>query len=89
LFRLFGKFEKVILKNSAFIGSKTQKFINEIYVLFDTLGGVIKMSEDCASDCNVAGDFAEALSKEVETMIKKAADRAKANGRKTITPRDL
>jgi len=45
--------------------------------------------KDCAGDCNVAGDFAEALSKEVESLVKKAVDRAKANGRKTITPRDL
>ncbi len=38
---------------------------------------------------NVAGDFADALSEEVVGLIKKAAKRAKANGRATLKPRDL
>ncbi|MBM3247770.1 DUF1931 domain-containing protein [Candidatus Pacearchaeota archaeon] len=42
-----------------------------------------------AKDLNVAGDFAEALDKEVATLIAKAVERAKANGRKTIQSRDL
>ncbi|MCD6522277.1 MAG: DUF1931 domain-containing protein [Candidatus Diapherotrites archaeon] len=38
---------------------------------------------------NMAGDFAAALSKEVATLIERAAKRAKANGRKTVRPDDL
>ncbi len=36
-----------------------------------------------------AGDFADALSKEVENMVKRAGKRAEANGRKTVQDRDL
>ncbi len=42
-----------------------------------------------AKGMNVAGDFADALSKEVETLISRAARRAKDNGRATVKPRDL
>ncbi len=38
---------------------------------------------------NISGDFIEAMSKEVETLIKKAADRTAANKRKTISARDV
>jgi histone H3/H4 len=40
-------------------------------------------------EMNVAGDFAEALSAKVETLIKDAAARAEANGRKTVQSKDL
>ncbi|MBT3835438.1 DUF1931 domain-containing protein [Candidatus Peribacteria bacterium] len=36
-----------------------------------------------------SGDFADALSGEVEELAKKAAKRAKANGRKTVRGDDL
>lgn len=39
--------------------------------------------------CNTAGDAVDALSKVVEALVKKAADRAKANGRKTVRPEDF
>jgi len=42
-----------------------------------------------AKGCNVSGDFADALSKEVEVLISKAAKRAKENKRNTIKARDL
>lgn len=45
--------------------------------------------KDAAKGMNVAGDFADALSKEVEMLIKRAVERAKANKRSTIQPRDL
>lgn len=45
--------------------------------------------KDFARDVNVAGDFADVLSKKVEGLIKDAVARAKANGRKTIQPKDL
>ena len=38
---------------------------------------------------NVAGDVAEALEKMVEAAIKKGAERAEANGRKTLMAKDL
>ncbi|MCD6398986.1 MAG: DUF1931 family protein [Candidatus Aenigmarchaeota archaeon] len=38
---------------------------------------------------NVSGDFYDALDKKVNELIKAAADRAKANGRKTVQARDL
>jgi histone H3/H4 len=40
-------------------------------------------------DMNVAGDFADELSKKVETLIQDAAKRAAANGRKTVQAKDL
>lgn len=40
-------------------------------------------------DVNVAGDFVEALSREVETVIEKAVERAKSNGRKTVKAIDI
>jgi len=36
-----------------------------------------------------AGDLADGLSGELENLIKKAAGRAKANGRKTVRADDL
>ena len=36
-----------------------------------------------------AGDLADALSKELEGLVKKAAKRADANGRKTVRGDDL
>jgi histone H3/H4 len=44
--------------------------------------------KECTS-CNVSGDFAEALSKKVEVLIKDAERRAKDNNRSTIKARDL
>ena len=45
--------------------------------------------KEYSGDLNVAGDFADALDKEVEMIIQKACSRAKANGRKTLQARDL
>ena len=45
--------------------------------------------KECAKGCNVSGDFAESLSGEVKKLIERAAERAKANNRSTIKPRDL
>lgn len=42
-----------------------------------------------AEGCNVSGDFANALNDEVANIIRKAAQRAKANNRKTVSSRDL
>jgi len=45
--------------------------------------------KDVAKDCNVGGDVADALSKMAEEMLQKAAERAKANERKTIQGKDV
>ena len=45
--------------------------------------------KDVASDYNVAGDFAEALDKEVDKLVRKACERAKGNNRKTVMAKDL
>ena len=45
--------------------------------------------KNAAPGYNVSGDFADALEKYVETAVKKAVERAEANGRKTIMPKDL
>ena len=42
-----------------------------------------------AEDCNTAGDAVDALSAEVAKMLKKAAARAKENGRKTVRACDF
>ena len=44
--------------------------------------------KEVASDCNVASDVADALNKLAEELIKKGAERAKANGRRTIQAKD-
>lgn len=41
------------------------------------------------ADMNMAGDAAEALSGKVEWKVKRAIERAKANGRKTVRPEDF
>ena len=38
---------------------------------------------------NVSGDLAESLNRKVEELVKQAAARAEANGRKTIMAKDL
>ena len=38
---------------------------------------------------NVAGDFEDSLNNKIESMIKEAVERAKANNRRTVMGRDL
>ncbi len=45
--------------------------------------------KEAVKDCNVAGDFYEALEVEVKKLIAKAEKRAISNGRKTVSARDL
>ncbi len=42
-----------------------------------------------AAGCNTAGDLVDALSNKVAKLIKEAAERAKANGRKTVRAVDI
>lgn len=46
-------------------------------------------SKAAVKKCNVSSDFYAALDAAVRDMIKKAEDRATANGRKTLRPQDL
>lgn len=45
--------------------------------------------KDAAEGLNVAAEVADALNRKVETLMKDAVERAKANGRRTIQARDL
>ena len=45
--------------------------------------------KEMSSDCNVSGDFAESLNKVAVGLVKQAAERAKANGRKTVQAKDV
>ncbi|MEK6924734.1 MAG: DUF1931 domain-containing protein [Nanoarchaeota archaeon] len=40
-------------------------------------------------DMSVAGEVPDALNKKVKELLDKAAERAKANGRRTLQARDL
>ncbi len=45
--------------------------------------------KECCKDMNVSGSVAEALNKKCEQLLADAAERAKANGRKTVMAQDL
>lgn len=45
--------------------------------------------KEVATGCNVAGDFADALNTVAVEMVKDAAKRAEANGRKTVQAKDV
>ncbi|PAU81524.1 DUF1931 domain-containing protein [Halorubrum salipaludis] len=45
--------------------------------------------KDALSDNNVSADFYDVLNEEVAELLDDAAERAEANDRKTVQPRDL
>ena len=45
--------------------------------------------KEVSGDCNVAGDFADALNGLAVSIVKSSAKRADANGRKTVQGRDV
>ena len=45
--------------------------------------------KEVAGDCNVSGDFADALNEKAISEVKQAAQRAEANGRKTVQAKDV
>ena len=45
--------------------------------------------KECCKGMNVSGAVAEALNKKVEQLLAEAAERAKANSRKTVMAQDL
>ncbi|RLJ01226.1 MAG: DUF1931 domain-containing protein [Candidatus Aenigmatarchaeota archaeon] len=45
--------------------------------------------KEAAKNVNVSADFYDALDREVQALVKRAVERAKANGRRTVQARDL
>ena len=45
--------------------------------------------KEVSGNCNVSGDFADALNKVAVEQVKAAAKRAEANGRKTVQAKDV
>lgn len=54
------------------------------YVVASAVKDLIKKQ-----NMNTAGNFAGALDKEIEELVKRAAERAKKNGRKTVREEDV
>ncbi len=50
---------------------------------------IVKSQVKESVDANVSADFYEALDAEVEELLAAAEERAEANGRSTVQPRDL
>ena len=46
-------------------------------------------TKETVKECNVSGEFYEALDRKVREMIAEAEKRALANNRKTVRPQDL
>lgn len=46
-------------------------------------------TKEAVTECNVSGEFYDALDAKVRELIKTAEQRAVANGRKTVRPQDL
>jgi histone H3/H4 len=46
-------------------------------------------TKEAVTQCNVSGEFYDAPDAKVNELIKKAEQRAIANGRKTVRPQDL
>lgn len=45
--------------------------------------------KELVGNANVSSDFADALNKKVEALVKDAVERAEANNRKTVMAKDL
>ncbi len=45
--------------------------------------------KEAVPDLNVAAEVSDALNKKVDQILKDAAERAKANGRRTLQGRDI
>lgn len=50
---------------------------------------IVKSQVKESVDANVAADFYEALDEEVARLLERAEERAEANNRNTVQPRDL
>lgn len=70
---------KTIQSKDAFVGKAKAKVML-----------VVKSKvKDVAKDCNVAGDFADALNEVLVARVEQACARCEANGRKTVSAKDL
>lgn len=58
--------------------------MTEILVVQSKIRDMVK-----AEGCATSQEAVEALSKEIERMVKKAVERAKENGRKTVKGQDI
>lgn len=65
------------------------KLFKEIYISIMEMGLVIKSNIRKYVELSVGDEVERELEKKTEEMLKKAEERAKANGRKTIYARDL
>ena len=70
---------KTVQGKDVYIGDKTAKVM---LVVKSKIKEVLKGS-------NVGGDFADALNEVLVWYVKQACERAQANGRKTVSARDL
>ena len=53
-------------------------------------GIVVKAKvKELSGEMNIAGDVVPALNVKVEALVKKAIERAKANGRRTLMAKDI
>lgn len=48
-----------------------------------------RIKQVIGNELNVSGELADALNKEVRDLLTRAAERAKANNRKTVMAKDL
>ena len=71
---------KTIQAKDAYVGKHSSKVM---------LVSKSKAKEQAPNDCNVSGDFSEALNESLNLVVSQAVERAVANGRKTIQSRDL
>jgi len=56
----------------------------------DFMSLIVKVKvKEYAKGCNVGGDFVAALDDYCTEIVKKACERAQANGRKTVMAKDL
>ncbi len=76
--------------------SGTDKFIYNLFTFYsnkyfgdDTMIVVKAKIKELTGECNVAGDFAEALDKKVTQLVKGACERAKGNNRRTVMAKDI
>ena len=54
------------------------------------MGLIVKAQiKELSGDCNVAGDFADALEKKTAALVKDAVERAKGNNRRTVMAKAL
>ena len=72
-------------------GTKLINSVNDKLIIKAKMANLVIKSnlKKAVSGLRIASDFADALNKVVEELIKKAGERAKANKRTTLMPQDL